>query len=206
MTGSSITNFNLVSLIALVRPPNTSRIHIIARTGLCYPLCRNPNASSTNSTPYLIRTILVKGTDQYLEISLFGFLFFFMLVLNLCFKEHERNMDDTGIFHHSCATSYISPFSFWGSLSAPSFYHLFHPFSVVDKRCSSTTEEILIQQSLVIMLTWISISQHPDRRRKQLRNFVHGGTFWDLFVSSRSMGHEGGVSRRMVKKDSALIL
>ena len=30
MTGSSITHINLVSLVALVRPPNTSRIHIIA--------------------------------------------------------------------------------------------------------------------------------------------------------------------------------
>jgi phosphatidylinositol glycan class W len=30
MTGSSITHINLVSLVALVRPPNAFRLHIIA--------------------------------------------------------------------------------------------------------------------------------------------------------------------------------
>ena len=30
MTGSSITHVNLVSLVALVRPPNVSRLHVIA--------------------------------------------------------------------------------------------------------------------------------------------------------------------------------
>ena len=52
MTGSSITHINLVSLVALVRPSNASADYIsLFRTGLCLPLCRNPNATSTNSTP-----------------------------------------------------------------------------------------------------------------------------------------------------------
>ena len=57
MTGSSITHINLVSLVALVRPPNAFQItyHIaLLRTGLCLPLCRYPNATSTNSTAWFL--------------------------------------------------------------------------------------------------------------------------------------------------------
>ena len=65
-------------------------------------------------------------------------------------------------------------------------------FFFVNRRCSSTSEEIVIQQPLVVM-TPIWISQHPDKQRKQLRNFIHlllyGGVFWDLFVFSTSMGY-----------------
>ena len=66
----------------------------------------------------------------------------------------------------------ISLSSFWGSLTAPSLYHLFYPFSIVDRKYSSISGEILIQQPLTV-ITPIWISQHPDRQREQLRNFVH---------------------------------
>ena len=62
----------------------------------------------------------------------------------------------------------ISPFGFQGFLSAPSFYYLSHLFSIVDRRYSSTGEEILIHP---LEITPIWKSQHPDRQRKQLRNF-----------------------------------
>ena len=67
----------------------------------------------------------------------------------------------------------------------------FPSFFRCEKIYSSTSEEMVIQQSLVIVLTWIS--QHPDRHRKPIWNFVHlllyGGAYWDLFIFSRSIGY-----------------
>lgn len=55
MTGSSIMHVILVSLVALVCPPNlyiSSSIWLLLKTGLCFSLRSNPNATSTNSRPW----------------------------------------------------------------------------------------------------------------------------------------------------------
>ena len=85
----------------------------------------------------------------------------------------------------------------------PSFYHLSHPFSVVDKRCSSAIKEIVIQQSMVIVLIWKS--QHPDRQRNSYGTLFicyYMELFWRfvrLLKVDGIWGPESWVSRRMVK-------
>ena len=73
----------------------------------------------------------------------------------------------------SVGTIIISPF--------PSF------FSIVDRKCSSISEEIVIQQPLAV-ITPIWISQHPDRQKKatELCSFaIIWWSFLNLFVFSR---------------------
>ena len=104
--------------------------------------------------------------------------------------------------------SVISPFSFWGSLSTPSFYHLSHLFfgrrqmMLINKRRNSDPAAAGASGNS---------AKAPRQTEKTATDFVYlllyDGAFWDLCVFSRSMGlwkHEGGVSRRTVNKNSVL--
>ena len=89
------------------------------------------------------------------------------------------------------------------ALSAPSFYRLSHPFSVVDKRCSSAIEEIVIRQPLVVVTPFEYPNTQTDRENSYGTLFICYYMVelfeFEFFKIDGIWGPEGGVLRKRIK-------
>ena len=124
-----------------------------------------------------------------------------MLVLNLCFREHE-----TEYGRHWNFSSLLSFFLYLaiqllglsvGTIILPPFPSFFRRRQKMLLNNRRNIDPAVAGNNVDLDID-ITAPRQTEKTATELCSY--GGTFWDLFVFSRSMGHEGGVSRRMVKK------